>query len=185
MHLLWRLSTFRKKRIFLVLPFVQLSVAWVSMFISLSLSLSLSVFLSFSLSLSLSLSISLSFSLLFSLLSLSFLLSFLSFTDLKLDIQRRLRFYDASESEVTSLKLSIHAAVGAGKLLCFDLGGIDGQYEFYPTGPIFKQLDLPLSKSKSGDLCVSEEAWGFIKVRFFVVPVLAFSSSDSKSLHLR
>lgn len=71
-----------------------------------------------------------------------------------LDIQEKLKEFDAGE-----IKLSIHTSVGAGRVTTHHLGGIDNHFEYCATGNIFKQLEFPLSQSKSGEVCVSSEAW--------------------------
>jgi hypothetical protein len=62
-----------------------------------------------------------------------------------LEIQDKLQSYDAG-----TIKLTLHIAVGAGSLFTFHIGGINGQYEFFPVGNVFGQISEALDKSKSG-----------------------------------
>lgn len=89
-----------------------------------------------------------------------------------LEIQDKLQSYDAG-----SIKLTLHIAVGAGTLFTFHLGGINGQYEFFPVGNVFGQISEALDKSKSGkclplfcfltvipgEVFLSDPAWKLVK----------------------
>lgn len=86
------------------------------------------------------------------------------------EIQDKLQSYDAG-----SIKLTLHIAVGAGTLWTFHLGGINGQYEFFPVGNVFGQISEALDKSKSGlvllkfllklsgEVFLSDPAWRLVK----------------------
>eukprot|EP01103_Thecamoeba_quadrilineata_P021370 TRINITY_DN9800_c0_g1_i1.p1 TRINITY_DN9800_c0_g1~~TRINITY_DN9800_c0_g1_i1.p1 ORF type:complete len:1719 (+),score=283.19 TRINITY_DN9800_c0_g1_i1:81-5237(+) len=76
-------------------------------------------------------------------------------------IQTRLATYDSGEG----FSLTLHVGIGAGEIHAVHVGGDQGCWEFLVIGDPLLQLKTAVDNSKSGEVVISNEAFGVVDKR--------------------
>lgn len=77
-----------------------------------------------------------------------------------LEVQRRMSTF---QTQGTSLRL--RAAVGAGTLSCYELGGVEGRWQPVLTGEPIVQVSRATQAAAPGEVVLSREAWTLLSGR--------------------
>ncbi|HJR62734.1 MAG TPA: AAA family ATPase [Gemmatimonadaceae bacterium] len=64
---------------------------------------------------------------------------------------------------VQGVTLAARASIGAGSLSCFELGGVDGRWEFLAAGDAVAQIAGTDRAARAGDVVLSASAWRAVR----------------------